>query len=71
MAPQGGLNTLLTPLALCAPEYGMFDIAPERLSDIEVVHIRLAEYVVYSFQEVLRDSGVLWCIFFPYFNTLL
>ena len=49
----------------------MFDVAPERLSDIEVVHIRLAKYVIYSFQEVRRNLGVLWCIFLPHLDTLL
>ena len=71
MTPQGGLDALLTPPALRAPKYGVFDIAPEGLSDIEVVHIGLAKYVVYGFQEVIRDPGVPWCIFLPYFNTLL
>ena len=71
MTPQGGLDALLTPPALRAPKYGVFDIAPEGLSDVEVVHIRLAEYIVYSLQEVRGNLGVLWCIFLPHFNTLL
>jgi hypothetical protein len=49
----------------------MFDVAPERLSDIEVVHIGLAEYVIYGLQEVLGDRDVLWCILLPHLDTLL
>ena len=49
----------------------MFDVAPERLSDIEVVHIGLAEYVIYGLQEVFGDRGVLWHILPPHLDTLL
>ena len=49
MTPQGGFNAFTTPLALRASADCVFNIAPEGLSDVEVVYIWFAEYVVYSF----------------------